>query len=63
MYQMIPSSCLVYVTVQAKTSLVHTSKFATSVLYNFCWERSTESKFAALIDYTSLITAENLSFV
>ena len=30
----------VCVTVRAKTSLVHTSKFATSVLYNFGWERS-----------------------
>ena len=35
-----------YVTVQAKTSLVHTSKFATLGLYNFGWERSTELKFA-----------------
>ena len=38
-----------YVTVQAKTSLVHTSKFATLVLYNFGWERSTELKFAMLV--------------
>ena len=36
---------VIYVTVRAKTSLVHTSKFATSVLYNFCWKRSTELKF------------------
>ena len=38
-----------YVTVQAKTNLVHTSKFANSVLYNFGWERSTELKFAMLV--------------
>ena len=44
----------IYVTARAKTSLVHTSKIATSVLHIFYWERSTESKFAALIDYTSL---------
>ena len=53
--------CLIYVTVQAKTSLVHTFKFATSVLYiyifNFCWKRSTESKFAELVEETSF--AEN----
>ena len=40
---------LLYVTVRAKTSLVHTSKFTTSVLYNFSWERSTELKFAMLL--------------
>ena len=39
----------IYVTVQVKTSLVYTSKFATSVLYNFSWERSTELKFAMLV--------------
>ena len=43
-------SVRIYVTLQAKTSLVHTSKFATSMLYNFCWERRTESKFAGIID-------------
>ena len=39
----------IYVTVRAKTNLVHTSKFATSVLYNFDWERSTELKFEMLV--------------
>ena len=31
------------------------SNFVTSesVLYNFCWERSTKSEFAALVDETS----------
>ena len=38
-----------FVTVRAKTSLVHTSKFTTSVLYNFEWERSTELKFIMLV--------------
>ena len=37
---------IIFMTVRAKTSLVHTSKFATLVLYNFGWERSTELKFA-----------------
>ena len=44
-----PDYGILYVTVRAKTSLVHTSKFATSVLYNFGWERSTELKFAMLV--------------
>ena len=42
-----PKSILV--TVRVKTSLVHTTKSATSVLYNFSWERSTELKFAMLV--------------
>ena len=40
---------LEYVTVRAKISLVHTYKFATSVLNNFGWERSTELKFVMLV--------------
>ena len=39
---------VIYVTLRAKTSLVHTSKFATSMPYTFCWERG--SKFTAVID-------------
>ena len=31
------------------SELVHTSKFATSMLYNFGWEKSTELKFAMLV--------------
>ena len=42
---------VIYVTVQAKTSLVHTS---TLVLYNFCWVRSTDFKFTGLVEQTSL---------
>ena len=37
--------------VQAKTSLVHTSDFATSMLL---LKRTTKSQFAALVDETSL---------
>ena len=40
---------ILYVTVRAKTSLVHTSKFDTLVLDNFGWEKSTELKFAMLV--------------
>ena len=39
---------------QINTSLVDASKFATSVLYNFCWKRPTELKFTALLDKASL---------
>ena len=39
----------IYVTVRAKTSLVHTFKFTTLVLYTFGWEKSTELKFAMLV--------------
>ena len=34
--------------------LVHISNFVTSVLYNICYERSTKSQFAALVDETSI---------
>ena len=43
-------ACMKNVTVQAKTSLVHTSKFATLDLYNFGWEGFTELKFTMLVD-------------
>ena len=43
-----------YVTVRAKTSLVHTSKFATLVLYNFCWVRYTDFKITGSVEQTSL---------
>ena len=35
----------IFVTAQAKTSLVHTSKFATLVLCNFYWIIPTDLKF------------------
>ena len=41
---------IVYVTLRAKINLVHTSKFATSMAYNFCWERHAESKLSGIID-------------
>ena len=39
-------------TVQAKTSLAHTSKFATSVLYNFGWERLTKFTSMGSVEFT-----------
>ena len=38
----------------AYLTLPGNSDFPTSVLYNFCWERTTKSQFAALVDEISL---------
>ena len=48
-------SSYVYVTVRVKTSLVHTSKFATSMACNFCWERHTESMYGCYVPCSSTI--------
>ena len=49
------------VTVRAKTSLVHTSKFATLAFHNFCWVRHTDFKFTGLLVQISLYHSEKLS--
>ena len=48
-----------YVTLRVKTSLVHTSNFATLEVYNFPWEEYTGGvtknlKFTGLVKQTSL---------
>ena len=42
------------VTVRAKTSLVHTSIFATLVVHIFPYERHIELTFAGFVEQTSL---------
>ena len=44
----------IYVTVRAKTSLVHTSKLVTLEVHNFPYERHIELKFTGLVEQTSL---------
>ena len=53
LYVILPGT-LIIVTVQAKTSLVHTSKFTILEVHNFPYERHTELKFTLLIEQTSL---------
>ena len=48
---------MAYVTVQAKTSLVHTSKFATLEVDNFHMERHKQLKFTEFLD-SSWINAQ-----
>ena len=45
---------LTFVTVRAKTSLVHTSIFATLVVHIFPYERHIELTFAGFVEQTSL---------